>query len=56
MKPRVYLDTALTGPKLVEALAAGTRQVLSVAATTAVAGIAGRPWAPGIIGHEFGSR
>ncbi|MDQ6742569.1 MAG: glycosyltransferase 87 family protein, partial [Candidatus Dormibacteraeota bacterium] len=22
----------------------------------AVAGIAGRPWAPGIIGHEFGSR
>ncbi|HEY3118602.1 MAG TPA: TRAP transporter fused permease subunit [Chloroflexota bacterium] len=33
-------ETALTWPKLVQALAAGTRQCLSVAATTAVAGIA----------------
>src|SRR5436853_7147529 len=33
-------ETALTWPKLVQALSAGTRQCLSVAATTAVAGIA----------------
>jgi TRAP transporter 4TM/12TM fusion protein len=33
-------ETALTWTKLIGALAAGTRQVLSVAATTAVAGIA----------------
>ena len=30
--------------------------VLLAALLAAVAGIAGRPWAPGIIGHEFGSR
>ena len=33
-------ETALTWPKLIAAFAGGTRQVLSVAATTAVAGIA----------------
>src|SRR3989442_1291351 len=33
-------ETSLTPPKLVKALAGGTKQVLSVAATTAVAGIA----------------
>ncbi|TMC77982.1 MAG: TRAP transporter fused permease subunit [Chloroflexi bacterium] len=33
-------ETSLTPPKLVRALAGGTKQVLSVAATTAVAGIA----------------
>jgi TRAP-type uncharacterized transport system fused permease subunit len=33
-------ETSLTPPKLIGALAGGTRQVLSVAATTAVAGIA----------------
>ncbi len=33
-------ETALTWPKLRDALAAGTRQVLSIGATTAVAGIA----------------
>ncbi|MFN2519846.1 MAG: TRAP transporter permease [Candidatus Limnocylindria bacterium] len=33
-------ETALTRPKLIAALSGGTRQVLSVAATTAVAGIA----------------
>jgi TRAP-type uncharacterized transport system fused permease subunit len=36
----VRRETALTWPKLVGALSAGTRQCLSVAATTAVAGIA----------------
>ena len=38
--PYVRKETSLTPRKLVAALSAGTRQVLSVAATTAVAGIA----------------
>ena len=38
--PYIRKETSLTPPKLVAALSAGTRQVLSVAATTAVAGIA----------------
>src|SRR5438034_548136 len=38
--PYIRKETSLDPPKLVAALSAGTRQVLSVAATTAVAGIA----------------
>ena len=38
--PYIRAETSLTPRKLVAALSAGTRQVLSVAATTAVAGIA----------------
>jgi len=38
--PYIRKETSLTPRKLVAALSAGTRQVLSVAATTAVAGIA----------------
>src|SRR6059036_21974 len=38
--PYIRKETSLTPQKLVAALSAGTRQVLSVAATTAVAGIA----------------
>jgi TRAP transporter 4TM/12TM fusion protein len=38
--PYIRKETALTPKKLVAALSSGTRQVLSVAATTAVAGIA----------------
>jgi TRAP transporter 4TM/12TM fusion protein len=38
--PYIRTETSLTPRKLVAALSAGTRQVLSVAATTAVAGIA----------------
>jgi TRAP transporter 4TM/12TM fusion protein len=38
--PYIRKETSLTRRKLVAALSAGTRQVLSVAATTAVAGIA----------------
>jgi TRAP transporter 4TM/12TM fusion protein len=38
--PYIRKETSLTPKKLVAALSAGTRQVLSVAATTAVAGIA----------------
>src|SRR5439155_1138030 len=36
----IRTETSLTPPKLIRALAGGTKQVLSVAATTAVAGIA----------------
>ncbi|MDQ6858683.1 MAG: TRAP transporter fused permease subunit, partial [Chloroflexota bacterium] len=38
--PYIRKETSLTRAKLVAALSAGTRQVLSIAATTAVAGIA----------------
>jgi TRAP transporter 4TM/12TM fusion protein len=38
--PYIRKETALTPKKLIAALSSGTRQVLSVAATTAVAGIA----------------